>query len=372
MKIAFISIMEGTTWGGSEELWFRTAKEAYKKGFKVCSLTKEWSEVPDKISELRALNIKTFFFRNTSRSLAQRVFNNLKWTKSNDYVLPDVDADFYILSQGGTYDFLYRPQITKLILDSGKPFIIISQHNSEHGNIIDENVRHFAIDFIKKAKKFCFVSERNRITAERQLASRIDNATTISNPSTLKQVGIKLFNNTEKLMMACVARLDCDFKGQDILLQVLSTPSWREREFCLTLYGSGRHHGYLTNLISYYNLENKVVIQGHVDDVDDIWNHNHVLILPSISEGTSLALIEAMLSGRTALVTDVGDSSVYVEDEKTGFLAESASLNSIGAALEKLWKNKANMEQLGINGYRNALKITNLNPEQTLIDFISE
>lgn len=373
MKIAFVSIMEGTAWGGSEELWYRTATEANNRGFRVCSLTKQWPKIPAKISELNALNIDTYFFKNTSRSLVQRVINNIKLFKTQDYVIPNIEADFFILSQGGTFDFVHRPQIIELILGSGKPFIMISQHNSEFGNIVDKKDRENAINFIKKAKKFCFVSQRNRITAERQLAFKIENAAIISNPSTLKSIGIKSFNRTaEKLLMACVARLDCDFKGQDVLLQILSQPKWKRREFCLTLYGSGKHNEYLETLISFYDLKDKVEIKGHVDNVDEIWTYNHVLILPSISEGTSLALIEAMLSGRTALVTDVGDSSAYVKDEQTGFLAASASLSSMESALERLWNNKADIEQLGKNGFENALEITNLSPEQTLLDYISE
>lgn len=372
MKIAFVSIMEGTAWGGSEELWYRAAKEANKRGFDVCSLTKKWEDIPEKIAELSELKVDTLFFRNTSRSLAQRVINNMKIFKVKDYVLPEVHADFYILSQGGTFDFLYRPQIMDLILESGKPYMIISQHNAEHGHIVDENSRDAAINFIKGAKKFCFVSERNRITAERQLAFKFDNTTIISNPSTLKQVGIKKFKDADKLIMACVARLDCDFKGQDILLQVLSASKWKDRPFTLTLYGQGRHQKHLENLISFYNLEDKVTIKGHVNNVDNIWSDNHVLVLPSISEGTSLALIEAMLSGRTAVVTDVGDSNVYVKNGETGFLADSASLNAMENALEALWKNRESIRQLGINGFQNALEKTNLFPEVTLLSYINE
>jgi glycosyltransferase involved in cell wall biosynthesis len=372
MKIAFVSIMEGTAWGGSEELWYRAAKEANKRGFEVCSLTKKWQDIPEKIVELSELKIETLFFRNSSRSLAQRVFNSLKLFKAKDYVLPEVHADFYILSQGGTYDFIYRPQIMELIIKSGKPYMIISQHNAEHGQIIDEHKRDAAINFIKMAKKFCFVSARNRTTAERQLAFKFENASTISNPSTLRQVGIKEFKEENKLLMACVARLDCDFKGQDILLQILSTSKWKNRAFVLTLFGQGRHQKYLETLIDFYNLKDKVTIKGHVEDVDNIWTHNHVLVLPSISEGTSLALIEAMLSGRTAVATDVGDSNVYVKNGETGFLADSASVNAVENALEALWNNRKNLKELGVKGFQNALAKTNLFPEQTLLSYINE
>jgi glycosyltransferase involved in cell wall biosynthesis len=128
--------------------------------------------------------------------------------------------------------------------------------------------------------------------------------------------------------MACVARLDCDYKGQDILLQTLSTEQWRERDFQLNFYGAGPHLEHLLQLIKLYHLQEKVGVQGYVQDIDRIWETNQILVLPSLSEGTPLALVEAMLSGRAALTTDVGDSAAYVLDGKTGFLAAVASVNN--------------------------------------------
>ncbi|WP_432207238.1 glycosyltransferase, partial [Hymenobacter defluvii] len=72
------------------------------------------------------------------------------------------------------------------------------------------------------------------------------------------------FPSANKLLIACVARLDCAFKGQDILLQVLSMAPWTGREYHLRLYGSGPHLEYLQSLIKMYNLQDKVTIEGHV------------------------------------------------------------------------------------------------------------
>ena len=53
-----------------------------------------------------------------------------------------------------------------------------------------------------------------------------------------------------------------------------------------------------------------------------------------------LALVEAMLCGRTAVVTDVGGNAEWIEDGETGFVAEAATAKSFGAALkERGWPN---------------------------------
>jgi L-malate glycosyltransferase len=111
-------------------------------------------------------------------------------------------------------------------------------------------------------------------------------------------------------------------------------------------------------------------LQGHVSNIDQVWETNQVLVLPSLSEGTPLALMEAMLSGRTAVATDVGDNGRYVLDGETGFLAQTASFNCLTASLEELWNNRGNLMQLGKNAFHHSLEITNLHPEGCLLNFI--
>ena len=362
--------MEDFPWGGSEELWYRAAIEAAERGCHVCTITKKWDPTPDKIVELQSLNVETQFFFNRKRTLVKRILKYLGLSNGKDYVFPKLNADFIILSQGGTFDIFYRKQIIDDIVKSGIPYLIISQHNYENGGVIDDNIRSSGLKFINNSNKFCFVSKRNLETAERQVAFKITNSALLSNPVNLNKIGIKKYNESSKLLMACVARLDCNFKGQDILLQVLSDNKWKLRDYELKLYGSGSHERFLKELVSFYELEDKVFFMGHVNFIDQIWHQNQILILPSISEGTSLALMEAMLCGRTALATDVGDTGVYVIDKETGFLVNSPSYSCLNQALDDLWDNKHKLESLGIKAFEHALKITDLKPEKTLIDFL--
>ena len=54
-----------------------------------------------------------------------------------------------------------------------------------------------------------------------------------------------------------------------------------------------------------FDIADRVTFHGHVNDIrEDIWAKNHILVMPSYYEGMPIALVEAMLSGRTAIVTD--------------------------------------------------------------------
>jgi glycosyltransferase involved in cell wall biosynthesis len=74
---------------------------------------------------------------------------------------------------------------------------------------------------------------------------------------------------------------------------------------------------------------------GFAKDVRSVWNEQRILIMESSAEGKSLALTEAMLCGRPAMVTDVGDHATLVPDGVTGFVAESATLAGVRHALDR-------------------------------------
>ena len=75
---------------------------------------------------------------------------------------------------------------------------------------------------------------------------------------------------------------------------------------------------------------------------------NHLLVLPSRAEGTPLALVEAMLCGRPAVITDVGGNAEWIADGRTGFVAEAASARSFGATLERAWLARADWQKMGL------------------------
>jgi glycosyltransferase involved in cell wall biosynthesis len=370
MQIAFVSLMRAFPWGGSEELWFRAAKLALAKGHTVCTLTQRWDKVPEKIREIKELGATTLFYDTATYNLTEKIAIKLHAKKYESDTVPEIDADIYVLSNGSTWDFLYNSYIANAIIGKGKPYLLISQHSFENGHIVKEVARANAISIIKKAKKIFFVAERNLRAAERQLGHLITNSQVISNPINIKDVGIKIFPNSARLLMACIARFDCDFKGQDILLQALSTEQWRARDFCLKLYGNGPHLSHLQLLIKMFNLQDKVIIEGHVQDIDNIWQTNQVLVLPSLSEGTPLVVVEAMLSGRAVLTTNVGDNNKYILNNKTGFLAATASVECLTQSLDELWRKKNVLSKMGEAAYAHATTLVDFQPEETLLESI--
>lgn len=251
--------------------------------------------------------------------------------------------DLVCLSQGGTACALAWMEYC---LERGMPYVVVSQANAEWLWPQDAQADRLARGHAG-AEVTCFVSQRNLHLFETQIAARLPNARVVWNPFQLSYdaappwpeavVGWKL---------ACVGRLSMT-KGQDLILQVLADPLWKDRPISISFFGSGPIEHSLRRLSCMLGVEDKVVFQGHVDSVESIWAGHHALLMPSRCEGLPLALVEAMLCGRSAIVTDVAGNTEVLDDNRTGFVAAAPTRPLVAEAMERAWQRRAEWREMG-------------------------
>jgi glycosyltransferase involved in cell wall biosynthesis len=147
--------------------------------------------------------------------------------------------------------------------------------------------------------------------------------------------------------MACVARFDLESKAHDVLFTVLAAPKWRARELRVDVVGrEGPHSQLLRELSDFLRLE-QVTFRNSVEQISSVWAMCHALILPSRKEGLPVAIVEAMLSGRPCLVTDVGGSAEVVEHGRSGWVAESPTVKALDRALDIAWESRGQWRTMG-------------------------
>jgi len=78
----------------------------------------------------------------------------------------------------------------------------------------------------------------------------------------------------------------------------------------------------------------------------------NVMALPSLSEGFSNAILEAMAAGIPVVATKVGGNSEAVLDGETGFLVPAADSSALAKALQDLIHDITLAERMGKNGRR--------------------
>lgn len=373
MKIVFFSTLLDK-WGGSEELWVRVANLALAEGHIVMISVFDWGALPPKVEQLQR-NGALIHKRPIETAIHNRVKRKLSWFQKKfraDYFCSDIYAfkpDAILVSMGGTFDFCSQNEIFVLLKKLLCKKYLISQFNYEHA-ILQEDEIIKAREIFQSACKVFFVSDRNRLVAQRQIASDITNAAVISNPLNIRYELITYPSTDASFNFANVARFDVALKGQDLLLEVLAGEKWRTRNWKLHLYGTGQDVFLIHELISYYKLNDKVIICGHVNNIaDDVWSKNHLLVLSSLGEGTPLALIEAMAAGRAAVVTDVGGNAELVSAD-TGFLAKAPNVNCLADAMEEAWDNRADWKNRGKNAFVSLKERISLNSDVKILQDI--
>jgi glycosyltransferase involved in cell wall biosynthesis len=376
MRIAFISTMAGFAWGGSEELWVKTAELALKEGHQVMVVVYNWSELPPKIEALVARGAHLYRReRRTVLPLSIRLYKKFyenfitrnKLLKQLQRFFPNVIC----ISNGATYSSIFDVELTTAITRLGSPYVNISQFNEEHYNLHPSSFWS-ARSHLSKSSKALFVSERNLNTARRQLATDLPNAVVVSNPLNISTYTVVTPPIGTVINFASVARLECRLKGQDILLEILTSETWQTREWHLNLYGKGPDEVYLQELVRYFKLEKRVSFMGHVSDIRSVWRSNHLLLMPSIGEGTPLSLMEAMVCGRPAVVSDVGGNSELIIESVNGFLADAPSIRSFGAALERAWNQQHNWNDMGRKAHAISMQKIDLYTEKTVLRYITD
>jgi glycosyltransferase involved in cell wall biosynthesis len=217
------------------------------------------------------------------------------------------------------------------------------------------------------------VAEDNLRAAQRYLGMNLENGMVVQNPLNISGTHPETWpSGSEKTRIACVARLEVKDKGQDVLLQALADSVWKERDFRLDFYGGGPDREILEDLIALYGLGEKVRIAGFESDIRKIWAEHELLLLPSISEGTPISLIEAQICGRPSLVTRVDGNPEWVEEGRTGFLAEAPKVHHLRLALERAWENRHRWREMGEAAREACLAKRDADPAGTLLALLRE
>ena len=250
-----------------------------------------------------------------------------------------------VFSSGGPVSPI---EFLELCIAMRVPFVTIGQANTENWWFDDETAKRYR-KALSAAMRCYFVSKGNLRLFEKQIGCELPNAEVVRNPFQVRFNASPAWPSSAEVevLFACVARLHPPSKGQDLLLEALASRNWTPRSWRLTLYGQGATKTSLQWLVRHLGITDRVSFAGHVERVEDIWASNHVLILPSRYEGLPLAIIEAMLSGRPVIATDVGGNAEIIEDGITGFLAQSPTVASMSETLDRFWERRAEMRSMG-------------------------
>ena len=341
MHILFISTMEGMPWGGSEELWSQAALRLVEQGHRVSASVFPWPQPAPQIEEMMRRGVEIHFREANTGTFASRFRRRIAGDPEKKWFV-NLQPDLAVISQGGNADGLgWMTQLREKEI-SYSPVV---QCNAEIWWPSDEEAEHLARGYSAAEKVFC-VSRQNLDLLQRQIGVELPRSRIICNPYRVPNSDPQWPATAIIFRMACVARLDPPAKGQDVLLEVLARPHWRDRPMQVDFYGHGRSAQSLPRLAERLQIK-RARFLGQSSDIANVWKENHLLLLPSRYEGTPLTLIEAMWCGRPAVVTDVGGNANLCVEGVTGFVAPAPTADLFDAAMERAWTRRQDWPSLG-------------------------
>jgi glycosyltransferase involved in cell wall biosynthesis len=138
-------------------------------------------------------------------------------------------------------------------------------------------------------------------------------------------------------------------KGHKYLIKAFRKLVLKNSNIYLWLLGDGRKIEEYKHYVYEKKIQEKIHFFGFTENVEDYLQEADIFILPSLSEGTSIALLEAMASGLAIVATKVGGNIEVLDNGNAGILINPSNEMEIFSAIEKYIHNQELRKRNGIN-----------------------
>lgn len=149
--------------------------------------------------------------------------------------------------------------------------------------------------------------------------------------------------------LGVVNALYSPIKGLEYAIRALSIVRKGRLDARLKVFGEGPLRPSIEQLADELGIGDAVEFVGHVADMEAHLEHLDVLLIPSLSEGLPLALLEAAAVGLPAIASAVGGVPEVVKDEVTGLLVPSGDIQALASAIRRLASDPVLVLEMGRN-----------------------
>jgi glycosyltransferase involved in cell wall biosynthesis len=161
----------------------------------------------------------------------------------------------------------------------------------------------------------------------------------------MKEFGIR----EGSLIVTTVGRL-AEQKGHIFLIRAMQKLVAEHPQVVLLLVGDGPLKGLLEAEIQSMKLSASVRMTGFRDDFSDLLAITDIFVFPSLNEGLSYILLEAMAAGKPVVATDAGGNKELVVDGETGRIVRPKDVEGLRVAIEALIADEKLRETMGEKG----------------------
>lgn len=241
------------------------------------------------------------------------------------------------------------------------PVVVHSEHGKSYEDLLDVPRRRIwtqrmILPYL--TDKVCVVCEDLKKSLKESLHLLDKKMITIYNGIEISNVALSVdlvqkkkdigYKNNE-MIVGTVGRLD-PVKNYKVLLRSAAIITQDMPNVKFLFVGDGPAAEGLKSLTQELGLNSRVIFLGQREDVPELLKIMDVFALPSLSEGLSKAILEAMAAGLPVVATNVGGNPELVIENQTGFLVPSGDPQGLANAIIYLLKNHEQAKRMGMSG----------------------
>lgn len=341
-KFNILYVIEGgPNWGGAEEMLLNVMKVIDRNRFsvEVCCLVGGYvaEELKTAGAPVTVLNMKDKWdYRAVSRLVSMLKMKNIHIIHTCLYTSNTFGRIAAIIArtpitvaweQSMAYVKPRRHMWVDWFLNKFTHFIVVPSEAVKQSVIESENISGLKIEVVHN------------------MADMAKFAVTVDVETKRAELGLK----PDDIVVGFVASLS-EKKGHKYLLDATPEVIRVFPNVRFLLVGEGPLRGEIEEKIKMRNLEGKVILLGFRKDIPEILSILDFYVHPSLMEGLSLSIMEAMAMGKPVVASRVGGTPEVVKDGETGILVPARDSRAIAEAITGLLKDKETASEMGRAG----------------------
>lgn len=151
-------------------------------------------------------------------------------------------------------------------------------------------------------------------------------------------------------------------KGFDLLIKTAPKVIEKHPDWVIKIFGKGRDHEYLRDLIIENGVEKNVFLMGPSKKIEKEMQESEIYVLSSRYEGFGMVIVEAMDVNLPVISFDCPEGPrEIITNEKDGILVETENLDELAKQINRLIEDNELRETLAVNAKQSVVRFSPAN-----------
>jgi len=155
-------------------------------------------------------------------------------------------------------------------------------------------------------------------------------------------------------VIGTISRLS-EEKGLIHLITAIRILSRENSAMKAVIIGEGPQRQSLEAMVNDAGLADKILLAGYRDYAYNYLPNFHVFVLPSLTEGLPITILEAMQAKVPIIASRVGGIPAVLENGRTGLLVEPGNPHALADAIMQVWSDPQSSQEMGPRAREQAL-----------------